>query len=233
MIEKTLLTAHGKLRLKIPSSLDEITLGQMMALQAKKELSDLDAISILSGTSLSSLQQINSGNELLQFTDTILNLSHQIKYLYNAEAIPKEIELPVNGKAVKVKVSNNLAIEPAGAFMAARDIINDEVAEHVKQHGEEDWQENFNPSLDACCKILAQYFYCRATGQPYDEYKAAEFAETIEQLRVTEALPIARHFFISYPNWLTRKTSFWRLLYQQWKNVLAYKRLKSLNTSTP
>jgi hypothetical protein len=233
MIEKNLLTTHGKLRLKIPSQLGEITLGQMMALQAKKELSDMDAISILSGTPLTSLQQITSGNQLLQFADTIVSLSQQIKYLYNAEAIPKEITLLVNGKMVAVKVTHNLAMEPAGAFMAAREIIADEIAEHVKQHGEDGWQENFNPSLEACCKILAQYFYCRATGLPYDEYKAAEFTGVIEQLRVTEALPIARHFFISYPNWSTRRTSFLRRLCRPWKSGRAYKPSKNLSTSTP
>ncbi|RFZ90474.1 hypothetical protein D0C36_22075 [Mucilaginibacter conchicola] len=232
MIEKNLLTTHGKLRLKIPSQLSEITLGQMMALQAKKELRDLDAISILSGTPLASLQQINNGSELMQFADTIIGLSQQIKYLYNAEAIPKEITLTVDGKMVTVKVTRNLAMEPAGAFMAAREIIGEEISSHIEQYGEDNWQKNFNPSLEACCKILAQYLYCRATGLPYDEYKAAEFTENIEQLRVTEALPIARHFFISYPNWSTRKTSFLHRVCRPWRNGRAYKPSRSLNTST-
>jgi hypothetical protein len=57
--------------------------------------------------------------------------------------------------------------------MAARDVIADEIAAHIKIYGEENWQDYFNPSLTACCKVLAYYFYCRVTGNKYDEYAAA------------------------------------------------------------
>jgi hypothetical protein len=191
MIEKTLITTHGKMRVKIPSQLNEVTLGQMMALQDASDLGDLDAISILSGVPVTDLQSVRDAGDFMQFADAVLSLSHQIKYLYNSDEIPKKVSFEIGDKNVTVNVISNLSVEPAGAFMAARDVIADEIAEHVKIYGEENWQDYFNPSLTACCKVLAYYFYCRVTGNKYDEYAAAAFTDTIKQLRVTEALPIS------------------------------------------
>jgi hypothetical protein len=135
-------------------------------------------------------------------------------------------------KAV-VNVIRNLSVEPAGAFLAARDIIAEEINEHIKQYGEEDWREHFQPSLKACCHVLAHYFFCRATAKKYDEYEAEEFCEEIKKLRVTEALPIAKHFFYYYPNLLKQKIGFFQRLQQYWRRRQVYRRLKNLNTSTP
>lgn len=233
MIEKTLITTHGKLRVKIPSQLNEVTLGQMMALQDNPQLSDLDAISILSGVTVPDLQAVRNAGDFMAFADAVLSLSQQIRHLYNSDDIPKKITVNVNKKSVVVNVIDNLSVEPAGAFMAARDVIADEIAEHIKIYGEDNWQDYFNPSLTACCKVLAYYFYCRATGNKYDEYAAASFAEAIKQLRVTEALPIARHFFMSYPNLSKPRTSFWRRPLQFWRKEPAYNHSKNSSTSTP
>lgn len=233
MIEKTLITTHGKLRVKIPSQLNEVTLGQMMALQDNPSLGDLDAISILSGVPVPELQSVRDAGDFMQFADAVLSLSQQIKYLYNSDEIPKNITIEVDKKPVKVKVISNLSVEPAGAFMAARDVIADEIAAHIKIYGEDNWQDYFNPSLAACCKVLAYYFYCRVTGNKYDEYAAAAFTETIKQLRVTEALPISKYFFMSYPSLSTKKTGFWHRLQTLWKNARASRPSKSSNTSTP
>ena len=219
MIERILITTHGKLRVKIPSQLDEVTLGQMMALQDSSELGDLDAISILSGVPVAKLQSVKDAGDFMQFADAVLSLSQQIKYLYNSDEIPKKIILEVDKKPVTLNVIRNLSVEPAGAFMAARDVIADEIAAHINIYGEDNWQDYFNPSLTACCKVLAYYLYCRATGKGYDEYAAANFTETIKQLRVTEALPISKHFFMSYPNLSKPRTGFWHRLLQLWKNA--------------
>jgi hypothetical protein len=191
MIEKTLITTHGKLRINIPSQLNEVTLGQMMALQDNPRLSDLDAISILSDVPVADLQTVRNAADFMQFANAVLSLSQQIKYLYNSDDIVKKTTLEIDNEPVTIKVITNLSIEPAGAFMAARDVIADEIAEHIKTYGEENWKDYFNPSLTACCKVLAYYFYCPATGNVYNEYAAAAFTETVKKLRVTEALPIA------------------------------------------
>jgi hypothetical protein len=229
MIEKQLKTNDGWLTIKIPSQLQQVTLGQLIQMQEKTDLSDFDAISILSGIAPDDLKDVTNYTDFDVFGDAVLSLSNQIKYLYNSDTIPKKINFYIEGKKVGVNVIHNLSVEPAGAFMAARDIIADEIKEHIEQHGEEDWQQRFNPSLKACCQVLAHYFYCRATGEKYNEYKADAFAETIKKLGVTEALPIAKHFFMSYPNLSKPKTSYYQRFRQFWRRKPASSRLKSLS----
>jgi hypothetical protein len=232
MIEKTVKTTQGKLLVKIPGSLNEVTLGQMMEIQEKPALNDLDAISILSGLPVDQLQNVCNINDLQVFGDAIISLSHQIKHLYNSDTIPKKITFSLGEGRTTINVISNLSVEPAGAFMAARDIIADEINEHIKQYGQDDWEEQFNPSLKACCQVLAHYFYCKATGKKYNEYEAEEFCNEIKKLRVTEALPIAKHFFTRYPSSSKQKTNFFHQCQQFLRKKLAYNPLKNLSIST-
>ena len=233
MIQQTLKTTHGKLRVSIPTQLSEVTLGQLMEMQAAPGMNDLEAISILSGVSLPELKSVVDFDDFKPFGGHILSLSRQIAELYQGDNIPGKITFMLNEKRVIINVMRNLSVEPAGAFMAARDIIADEINQHIKMTGEDDWQQSFNPSLTACCQILAHYFYCRATGKKYDEYEAEQFSDHIKELRVTEALPIARHFFMSYPGLSKPRTGFFQRLYQRSKKRQASRLLKSLSISTP
>ena len=233
MIEKTLKTTEGKLLVKIPTALNEVTLGQMMEMQEKHYLNDMEAISILSGIPVKELHNVTNANDFQVFGNSVHALSGQIKYLYNSDAIPHKVNFMLGKRKVTVNVIRNLSVEPAGAFMAARDIIADEINETIKLYGEEHWQEHFHPSLKACCHLLAHYFFCRATGKKYDEYEAEEFCNEVKKLRVTEALPIAKHFFSCYPNLLKQKIGFFQRLHQYWRRRQVFKRLKNLNTSTP
>lgn len=227
MIEKTLKTTRGTLSITMPSRLKEVTLGQMMQLQDKTELSDLDAISILSGIAVDELKDVINFYDFNVFGDAVLSISNQIKQLYNSNDIPSKVTFKIDGKTIKVNVIRNLSVEPAGAFMAARDIIAEEINKHVERHGEEYWQQTFNPSLKACCQVLAQYFYCRATGEKYNEYKADAFTETVKNLSVVEALPIGKHFFMNYPNLSKPKTNCWLGSRQFWRGKRAYNRSKN------
>lgn len=238
MTEQILKTTQGKLRVRIPTQLNEVTLGQLMDLQARPDITDLEAISILSGIPVTELHNIKNYDDLHQFGDAVLSLSHQIKHLYNSNEIPKEVIFMLPGgsgaplQKTKVKVMQNLSVEPAGAFMAARDIIAEEINTHIKTHGEDDWQEHFNPSLNACCQVLAQYFYCRATGKKYAEYEVESFMDEVKKLRVTEALPISKHFFTCYPSLSMPRISFWHRLLPYWKKGQESSRSKNSNTST-
>ena len=233
MIEKTLKTTTGKLLVKIPASLNEITLGQMIELQEKPSLTDLEAISILAGIPVGQLQNVCKIDDLMVFGDAVRSLSQQIINLYNSDAIPEKITFAPGHINKTVNVISNLSVEPAGAFMAARDIIAGEINRHITQYGDDNWEECFNPSLKACCQVLGQYFYCRVTGRQYDEYEAEEFSNEIKKLRVTEALPVAKHFFTCYPGLSKQKTSFFQRLRQSWRKKQGYNHLKSLNISTP
>jgi len=204
-----------------------------MELQDKPEINDLEAISILSGIDVEQLQNVKNFDDLQQFGEAVLSLSAQIAWLYNSDDVPKKIKFELSARIVTVNVMHNLSVEPAGAFMAAREIIGDEINEHIKQYGPENWQEHFKPSLKACCQVLAHYFYCRATGNKYNEYEAEEFCTEIKKLRATEALPIAKHFFTLYPSLSKPKTGYSLQLRQFWKKRQGSGLLKNLNTSTP
>jgi len=230
MIEKTLKTIDGSLRVRIPTILNEITLGQMIEMQEKHYLNDLDAISILSGIPKHDLNNVINFDDFSIFGEYVQSLAHQIKYLYNSDIIPHNVTFMLGKRKVVVKVIHNLSVEPAGAFLAARDIIADEINAHIGLYGEENWKEYFQPSLKACCNVLAQYFFCRATGKKYDEYEAEEFNEEVKKLRVTEALPIAKHFFTCYPDLLKQKIGFFQRLHLYWRRKQVLRRLKNLNT---
>jgi hypothetical protein len=232
MIQKTLKTLTGKIVVTIPGTLQELKLGQLMAMQAAEHLDDLQAIHILSGVPIAELNQVQSFADLHVFNEHVLTLATQIKELYNSDAIPKTITFTINQTVKKVKVINNLSVEPAGAFMASRDIIADEISRHINEHGDADWKNTFNPSLKTCSQVLAHYFYNKVTGLPYDEQQAAEFTKHIEELPVADALPIAKYFFLNYPNLSKPRTSFWHRLHQFWNSALAYASLKVSATST-
>ena len=230
MIEKTLKTIGGSLRVRIPTILNEITLGQMIGMQGKHYLNDLDTISILSGIPKEELNNVINFDDFSIFGECVQSLVHQIKYLYNSDIVPHNVTFMLGKRKVVIKVVHNLSVEPAGAFLAARNIIADEINAHIGLYGEENWKEHFQPSLKACCDVLAQYFFCRATGKKYDEYEADEFSEEVKKLRMTEALPIAKHFFTCYPDLLKQKIGFFQRLHLYWRRRQVLQRLKNLNT---
>ncbi|GAB2983956.1 hypothetical protein GCM10027049_21820 [Mucilaginibacter puniceus] len=232
MIEKKLKTTEGRLLVKMPTLLNELTLGQLMDMQEKPYLTDLEAISILSGIPVSELNTVCDVTEFQIFSEYILLLSQQIALLYNRDDIPQKVTFYLE-RPVTVNVINNLSVEPAGAFMAAREIIAEEIKEHIEKHGEDDWQETFKPSLKACCQVLGQYFFCRVTGKKYNEYQVEEFYAEVKKLKVTEALPIARHFFSCYPHLSRRKTNYFQRLLQLWRIRQEYRRLNDLNILIP
>jgi hypothetical protein len=229
MIEKSLKTTKGKLLVKIPTYMSEVTLGQVIAIQKKQYLNDLDAISILSGIPMDELHRVTNVEDFQVFGESVLSLSYQIKYLYNSNAIPRRVTFTLDGQKVGVNVMRNLSIEPAGAFIAVSDIIADEINYAINHYGDDNWKERFSPSLNACCRVLAHYFFCRATGKPYNEREAEAFCAEIKKIKATQALPIANYFFLNYPDLLNQKLGIVTRFYHFWKRQQVAARLKNWN----
>lgn len=235
MIEKIILTTEGKLRVAIPSKPHEVTLGMLIAMQEYS--SDVEIISILSGRALDDLYLVRNITEFDVFSEHVLSLVHQIQYDCENMQIPNTII--VAGK--KVQITRNLSIEPYGPFIECRNIIADEINEHRHLYGDKEWdayfEENkkipisFNPTLKSAAMILAHYLYCHATGLPYDDEKVEQFKDDhILKLSMTITMPIAKYFFLSYPNLWKPKTSYLRVIQQTWKRKVASKRLRRTPT---
>ena len=111
MIEKTLKTIDGSLRVRIPTILNEITLGQMIGMQEKHYLNDLDAISILSGIPKEELNNVINFDDFSIFGEYVESLANQIKYLYNNEIVPYDVTFILGKRKVNVKVIHNLSVE--------------------------------------------------------------------------------------------------------------------------
>lgn len=220
MFSTTLKTTEVKLSVQIPDAIQGITMGMMAQLQ--KEVSDIESISILSGIELEKLYQVRKIEDFDQFKPTLEKLTNDLKNL-NKDLIP--LYVTISGK--KIKVNRNLSIEPAGAYMAAKNIMADEfnIAQKIDP---ENWQNNFNPAIESSCRVLAHYFYEKATGNLYNEYKAEEFTEEIKQMPITEALPVALCFFLLYPALSQKKVNFLSLLQHLWKNRRGLKTLNRL-----
>ncbi len=213
MITKTILTTSGKQKINIPTDLSEITLG---------ELIDIGQGKLVPGITQEFCDNITNYADLEMIQEYILSLAHKIKYCYETE-LPRKIT--ISGKTINV--IKNLSIEPAGAYLCSRDLIADEINRHIEQFGEDEWKNNFSPSLERCAGLLANYFYCPVTGDLFSEQKAETFKSEILKLKVSEALPIARYFFLRYPNLSKQKISLWRAFKQIWKNAQVRRRLRN------
>lgn len=225
MIAKTLKTINGPLRISIPSTIAEVTLGMLIKMQ--DDLSDLEVIAILAEMDKEELYNvINMQDFTTIFQEHILSLIHQIKY--NCDNLPLPQHIFIAGK--RINVISNLSIEPAGAFLECRNIIAEEINLHIKEYGEDDWKENFKPSLQSTAQILANYLYCPTTGLPYDDTKIEAFKLRVLRLSITITAPLAKYFFLKYPNLLTQKIGYLKGLQLLWKRKQALRRLRRSGT---
>ncbi len=223
MIVKTILTTSGKKKIAIPTVLSEITLKMLM--DTEEGVGGIPMIPELTQDVFDNITDIKQADEI---KERILSLVHQINYTYDAKAVPSRIH--ISGKWIDVP--KNISIEPAGAYMVCRDLIAEEINQHIAKYGEEKWKEYFRPSLKCCAMLLANYFYCKATGQLWEEQKAEEFVNEIYKIPITQCLPIANFFFVNFRKLSTTKQTFWQALKQTWKNALVRRRLKNSNSTT-
>jgi hypothetical protein len=233
MITKSIQTISGKVRINIPTSLTEITIGQMI----KMESADGNEIPLIPQLTEDVVNNITNYQDLIDIRERVLSLAHKIKYEYKESKLPEFIVFGTKRtrfgfiKENRIKVPKNLSIQPAGAYLACRDLIADEINRHINLYGEDGWQNNFVPSLKTCAMILAHYFYCPVTGQSWSDQKAEAFESEILKLSVQEALPVARFFIKAFPNLSQLKIGLWKTILQSWRNVRASRRIKNLNIS--
>lgn len=229
MITKTIKTTSGPLKITIPSDIKELTIGKLMELTPVPghSFSELEQLSIFTGIptgdkefdkreidiDVITLGDICNVDDLRVFDEALQTIAYQLKHFVTVQEIPKSITLDMPQDYVKrrwttfatkslktIPILSNLGIAPAGAYLEAKQLIKKEYErwEKVKeQYGEE---IEFNPSIEAQIRLLSLYFYVPATGNKFNTLKVIEFDEVIKKLPITQALPIARYFFLRYPN---------------------------------
>lgn len=219
-------TTSGPLTISIPSDLSEITIDVLMRLTPAygDTFSPLEQLSILSGIpkefndkkpDVICLEDICNLDDLAVFDTTIELLAIKIKSFVTEQEIPESILVPVDTAITRgwrwfrgsrhhvgklVPVIKNLGIQPAGAYFEAKEIIRQEFEEWAKVKKEYGDHIEFNPSIQSLCRVLSLYLYVPATGEKFNSARAADFDKVTKQLPITKALPIARYFFLRYPN---------------------------------
>ncbi len=232
MTERTFKHINGKLKLSIPDSLQDVTLQMMIQFQ-QPALSELEAISALTQTPIEQLygiSDISALNEaILPFAQS---LQHQLAYIYEAGALPKTLTLRYpGGKAQIIDIGADAGFYAYGAVMEARELMKTEILRHQQTYGDT-WREHLNPDLRICGLILAHFLYNRVyPNHVPTEIDIQQFFDVIKWLAITEAAPLARHFFLSYPNLPLRKPTRSQRLQHLWKNVPALMRLRPSVTS--
>ncbi|MDR3551200.1 MAG: hypothetical protein P4L31_07340 [Candidatus Babeliales bacterium] len=234
---QTLKTLSGQIKIKIPTNLNEVTLGQMIAAQNFVE-EDNEFHPLVPELTKQISDNIINIQQRYDVQERLLSLMHQLKYCYEDKKIPEYIT--IGTKQVKrlwwlknvpnrIKVITNLSIEPAGAYLSSRDLIVDEINKHIAIYGEDEWQANFMPSLDTCAGILANYFYCPITGKLWNEQMAEDFKSEILKLSIQDTLPIARFFFHHWKELYKPKMSLWLRCKLIWNERQVYRNLRNSN----
>lgn len=231
MTERTFKHINGKLKLSIPDNLQDVTLQMMIQFQ-QPALSDLEAISALTQTPIEQLYGIS---DVAALNEAILpfaqSLQHQLAYTYEAGALPKQVTLHhPGGKVQHLIIGDDAGFYAYGAVMEARELMTTEILRHQQTYGDT-WREHLNPDLRTCGLILTHFLYNRAyPGHVPSAVDIQQFFDVVKWLPITDAAPLARHFFLSYPNLPLRKPTRWQRLLHLWKNVLALIRLQPLAT---
>lgn len=231
MTLKTFKHINGKLKLFIPDSLQDVTLQMMIQFQ-QPALSDLEAISALTQTSVEQLYGIS---DITALNEAILpfaqSLQHQLAYTYQAGALPRQVTLRYpGGKAQAISIGQDAGFYAYGAVMEARGLMTAEILRHQQTYGDS-WREHLNPDLRTCGLILAHFLYNRAyPNHVPTEIDIQQFFDVVKWLPITDAAPLARYFFLSYPNLPLRKQTHWQRLQHLLKNGPVLMRLRPLVT---
>lgn len=239
MITEVLKTNSGPVTIRIPQNMHEITLGQLIEIGNESENSNV--MPMIPGLTREVYDNIIYYDQVKELQERIASLVHQINYCYNEASIPEYVVLGTKkikrfglNRIVpnKVKVLKNLGIAPAGAYLECRDLIAAEANEYIKNTRDENWKTNFKPSNETAALILAHYFYCAATGKDWNENDAADFKSEVLKLSIQDALPIARYFFLKYPDLSKTKIGFWQAVRLKLNKKLALRNLRNSGTRT-
>ncbi len=179
------------MQLQIPERLSEITFGQLVKLK-DQEITNLEVLSILSGVPLDNLYSAKSYDETTKMAKLYIDMFNYSAANTDLNKIPQTINVSFTGKRKLMKIEKYICITPAGAYIAADKVISDEIYKHIEIFGEDNWRENFNPSLVACGQVVDAYLFHKVTRKLWIGETRDTFAD---EMPADQVLMIAKHFF--------------------------------------
>ncbi len=200
----TVNTTEGKINLNVPSEVNDITLAILQGLEEKPNASELETLSILTSESLERLYTVRNVDELLSTVLPVINDLNAGFADMDKDTLPKKLTLIIDGKAQEIKLSSTPGFYSYGAVQDAIEIIKSEFERMEKA-------ESQIPSTKAFAWVLGCLLYNLAysskvpTATEMDEF----MSEVVSKLPAVTAAPLAKYFFLLYPNLPVKQPSSW------------------------
>lgn len=189
---------------RIPSSIDDITIGRFLAFDKLKRD---DQLGILTWA-LDCAPQFKHTKELEIQLGKVLQLVEPVIQAMDAfmDNLTLKLTIPptVDIMGVEVKLKGGLLNElPYWPYVVAKSIIKQEAEKPV-----------FEP-MGRIPELIAHYLYTEITKSPYDEAKASDFAEVInDELNMAPAIQLGNFFLLKLIDYfpLRLKSSYQKLI---------------------
>ena len=211
----------------IPESAIELTLGQFIALQgAKDELSMITAlmgsVPVTNCKDEAEMQQLTK--QLDGLYKLIKILSTDVQATVNSGLLlttPKTVT--ILGLTIPVKENFVQTLPYWGYVHTKQTIIN------RAKLGQD---EQFN-ATDLIPEIIAHNMYALVTKAPYNEAKAEEFIEVVNEMNFIEAMQLGNFFLLQQKKLWSTKQKRWRMHLKLWRLRLVSKFLINTARSIP
>jgi hypothetical protein len=188
---------------RIPSSIDEVSIGRFLVFAKIKRDSALEILQWALDSKHNFKHTKEVENQLGKVFQLIEPVMAEIDaFMGNLDAkltIPATLD--IMGCVVKLKggLLNDLPYWP---YVVAKSIIKQEAAKQL-----------FDP-IDRMPELIAHYLYSEITKSPYDEAKASEFTEIINDIPMMPAIQLGNFFLLkqidSFP--LRLRSSYQKLI---------------------
>lgn len=197
------LVLPNKNVLSVPTLIGELNLGQFLALRKAGASNALEIISILCKQPIEELQAMEfSVRTERQIAAMWYEISEEISRYFSEkneqERLKKLSTVTVGDKLISIPEDINKYAY--WSTRRAKHIIDQELK---RIHGTEDKAD----LTDYYAELLAHYLYCPYTEMKYEENRADEFMEIVNELPVTVAIPLGNFILLGLKkSWYPSKT---------------------------
>lgn len=166
----------------IPSELDEVTLAKFLALRQIDIHSTLDVLYWGLGSEPVFKETDTVEKEIGVAFDLLRQIIEQI-YTFTESKIKDNVPDSIEVMGVTVELRKGLLNDlPYWPYVVTKFILSEELK-----------KTPFDPT-DRYPEILAHYLYSAIVKGPYDETKASEFVEVVNEISFTAAIPLGNFF---------------------------------------